>query len=71
MFCFDCRAKSLSPYASWLLDTLEVPVKLACASGDGLVSVDAGGCIRLWETGVSNLERSLKEWRRALGTGKA
>ncbi|KAF4526552.1 hypothetical protein B566_EDAN009123 [Ephemera danica] len=57
----------ITPYSSWLLDTIDVPVKLAETSEEGLVSVDAGGCVRLWETGVVNLERSLKEWRRVLG----
>ncbi len=36
-------------------------------SNEGLASVDNGGVVRLWETGVANLERSLEDWRRMLG----
>ncbi len=36
-------------------------------SNEGLVSVDNSGCVRLWETGIANLERSLEEWRRMTG----
>jgi von Willebrand factor A domain-containing protein 8 len=50
-----------------LLDTLEVPVKVTQGSNEALVTVDAGGTIRMWETGVANLERSINEWKRVLG----
>ncbi len=36
-------------------------------SNEGLATVDNNGTVRLWETGVANLERSLEEWRRMLG----
>ena len=36
-------------------------------SNEGLATVDNSGTVRLWETGVANLERSLEEWRRMLG----
>jgi len=36
-------------------------------SEEGLVTVDNSGTVRLWETGVANLERSLQEWRRMIG----
>lgn len=36
-------------------------------SNESLVSVDNSGIVRLWETGVANLQRSLDEWRRMLG----
>ncbi len=36
-------------------------------SNEGLATVDNAGTVRLWETGVANLERSLEEWRRMLG----
>lgn len=32
-----------------------------------LVTVDAGGCIRLWETSPVSIEKSLKAWRKAVG----
>ncbi|XP_065352663.1 von Willebrand factor A domain-containing protein 8 isoform X2 [Cloeon dipterum] len=59
--------RTVSPYTAWLLDTLEVPVQVCGTSGEGLASVDAGGTVRFWETGVAGLERALGEWRRALG----
>ena len=40
---------------------------IAPLSDDGLVSVDVGGCLRLWETSVVHLERSLQEWRNMIG----
>ena len=36
-------------------------------SNDGLVSVDNAGTVRIWETGVANLEKSLADWRRMIG----
>jgi len=33
----------------------------------GLVSVDMGGGVRLWETGLDSLQRSLQEWRNMIG----
>ena len=36
-------------------------------SNDGLVTVDSGGCVRLWETALFNLDKSLKDWRSLLG----
>jgi hypothetical protein len=43
---------------------------MAPASNDGLVTVDMGGCIRVWETALINIERSLEEWRRMIGFGE-
>ena len=37
-------------------------------SNDGLATVDNSGTVRLWETGVANLERSMNEWRRMIGS---
>eukprot|EP00058_Branchiostoma_floridae_P007969 XP_002593457.1 hypothetical protein BRAFLDRAFT_277037 [Branchiostoma floridae] len=61
------RAQSVSPYVSWLANMSDVNVVMATASREGLVTVDAGGCVRLWETGLANLERSLGEWRHMIG----
>lgn len=33
----------------------------------GLVSVDMGGGVRLWETGLDSLQRSLQDWRNMIG----
>ena len=57
-----------SIYASWYKQTYPDQVlALAPMSNEGLVSVDNAGTVRLWETGVANLERSLTEWRRMVG----
>ena len=42
---------------------------LAQTSNEGLVTVDNSGTLRLWETGVANLGRSLAEWRRMVAGG--
>ncbi|XP_076454368.1 von Willebrand factor A domain-containing protein 8-like [Babylonia areolata] len=60
-------SRHVSPYTSWLLSASEVSVFIAPLSNDGLVSVDVGGCLRLWETSVAHLERSLQEWRNMIG----
>ena len=46
------------------------PLLVSERSNNGLVTVDIGGCIRLWETGLVQLERSLDEWHKMVGTGK-
>ena len=57
-----------SVYASWYKQTYpDQLLSLAQMSNEGLVSVDNAGTVRLWETGVANLERSLGEWRRMVG----
>ena len=58
---FPCRASN-SFFAR-----VESKIVMAPLSGDGLVTVDAGGRVRLWETGVGNLKRSLDEWRKLIG----
>lgn len=40
------------------------PLYVAPKSNHDLVTVDAGGCVRLWETSVSNIVKSLDEWRK-------
>ncbi|XP_063429829.1 von Willebrand factor A domain-containing protein 8-like [Mytilus trossulus] len=62
-------ATRTSPYTSWLYDISDSSVLMAPASNDGLVTVDTGGCIRMWETALVNIERSLVEWRRMIGHG--
>ncbi|XP_033322690.2 von Willebrand factor A domain-containing protein c12.2 [Megalopta genalis] len=43
------------------------PVYAATKSNHDLVTVDAGGCLRLWETSVANIVKSLDEWRKMVG----
>nr|CAD7453760.1 unnamed protein product [Timema tahoe] len=63
-----CRPHSISPSTQWLYSTVELPVLLAATSDQGLATVDASGCVRLWETGLENLEKSLMEWRKMIGS---
>lgn len=43
-------------------------VLLAGLGSGGVVTVDMGGYVRLWETGLENLQRSLLEWRTMIGS---
>jgi len=57
-----------SPYSAWYRQTYPDNVLgISDMSNDGLVTVDNSGSVRLWETGVANLERSLAEWRKMVG----
>lgn len=53
----------LSLYARWS----QVPVVMAPTSDEGLVTIDAAGQVRMWETGFKNLENSLTEWKKLIG----
>ena len=44
-------------------------VCLAAMSNDGLVTVDAAGNVRLWETALFNLDKSIGKWRDLIGGG--
>lgn len=43
------------------------PLYVSSKSEEDLVTVDAGGCVRLWEASLGNIERSLGAWRRMVG----
>ncbi|XP_024941330.1 von Willebrand factor A domain-containing protein 8 isoform X2 [Cephus cinctus] len=55
----------VSPVTQWLYSN-NLPLYAAMTSNNGLVTVDAGGCIRLWETSLVNIEKSLGSWRRMI-----
>uniref|UniRef100_A0A8C0IK20 ATPase dynein-related AAA domain-containing protein n=1 Tax=Chelonoidis abingdonii TaxID=106734 RepID=A0A8C0IK20_CHEAB len=61
------RSVSLSPYTSWLSKISDTDVLLAPLGKVGLVTVDMGGSVRLWETGLESLQRSLQDWRNMIG----
>uniref|UniRef100_A0A8D1PHZ2 von Willebrand factor A domain-containing protein 8 n=1 Tax=Sus scrofa TaxID=9823 RepID=A0A8D1PHZ2_PIG len=61
------RSESLSPYTAWLSTISDTDALLAEWGQGGVVTVDMGGCIRLWETGLEHLQRSLMEWRNMIG----
>ncbi|XP_027961592.1 von Willebrand factor A domain-containing protein 8 isoform X3 [Eumetopias jubatus] len=61
------RSESLSPYTTWLSTISDTDALLAEWGKGGVVTVDMGGCIRLWETGLEHLQRSLTEWRNMIG----
>ncbi|CAN9498551.1 unnamed protein product [Ophioblennius macclurei] len=62
------RSMSVSPYTSWLSRVSESDVVMAALGSGGVVTVDMGGYVRLWETGLDSLQRSLLEWRNMIGT---
>ncbi|XP_061547312.1 von Willebrand factor A domain-containing protein 8 isoform X2 [Phycodurus eques] len=59
---------SASPYANWLSKVSETDVLMAPLASGAVVTVDAGGRARLWETGTDALRRSLTEWRKMIGS---
>ncbi|XP_032258825.1 von Willebrand factor A domain-containing protein 8 isoform X3 [Phoca vitulina] len=61
------RSESLSPYTTWLSTISDTDALLAEWGKGGVVTVDMGGHIRLWETGLEHLQRSLTEWRNMIG----
>lgn len=58
----------MSPYTNWLSKVSESDVLVAALGSGGVVTVDMGGYVRLWETGLDTLQRSLMEWRNMIGT---
>ncbi|KAM3861847.1 von Willebrand factor A domain-containing protein 8 [Diretmus argenteus] len=62
------RSMTISPYTSWLSKVSDSDVLLAGLGSGGVVTVDMGGYVRLWETGLDNLQRSLMEWRNMIGS---
>ncbi|XP_041807194.1 von Willebrand factor A domain-containing protein 8 [Chelmon rostratus] len=62
------RSMTVSPYTSWLSKVSESDVLMAPLGSGGVVTVDMGGYVRLWETGLDTLQRSLMEWRNMIGT---
>jgi hypothetical protein len=57
-----------SVYSSWYKQTYPDQIlALSEMSNESLVSVDNSGSVRLWETGVANLQRSYDDWRRMVG----
>ncbi|XP_077014477.1 von Willebrand factor A domain-containing protein 8 isoform X2 [Tamandua tetradactyla] len=61
------RSESLSPYTAWLSTIADTDALLAEWGRGGVVTVDMGGCVRLWETGLERLQQSLMEWRHMIG----
>ena len=43
------------------------PLVMARTTYDGIVTVDVAGRVRLWETGITNLVRSLEKWKGLIG----
>ncbi|XP_053732319.1 von Willebrand factor A domain-containing protein 8 [Synchiropus splendidus] len=62
------RSMTVSPYTSWLSKVSESDVLMAPLGSGGVVTVDMGGYVRVWETGLDNLQRSLMEWRTMIGS---
>lgn len=62
------RTMSMSPYTAWISKVSDTDVLLAPLGSGGVVTVDMGGYVRVWETGLDNLQRSLMEWRNMIGS---
>lgn len=62
------RSMSVSPYTSWLSRVSESDVLVGPLSSGGVFTVDMGGYVRLWETGLDTLQRSLMEWKNMIGS---
>ena len=54
-------------YATQLLYPNNYPLYISSKSNQDLVTVDAGGCVRLWEASLASIEKSLGAWRRMIG----
>ncbi|XP_053311448.1 von Willebrand factor A domain-containing protein 8 [Spea bombifrons] len=61
------RPTSVSPYTSWLSKISDTDILLASLGSKGVVTVDVGGSVRLWETGLDSIQRSLLEWKNMIG----
>lgn len=62
---FSHRPVNVSPLTQWLYSK-DLPLYASPMSNEGLVTIDAGGCVRLWETSVANIEKSLGAWRKMI-----
>uniref|UniRef100_A0A670Y8E4 von Willebrand factor A domain-containing protein 8 n=1 Tax=Pseudonaja textilis TaxID=8673 RepID=A0A670Y8E4_PSETE len=61
------RSSTLSPYTSWLATISDTDALLASLGKNGVATVDMAGNVRLWETSLDSLEKSLQEWRTMIG----
>ncbi|KAI4872445.1 hypothetical protein NFI96_033688, partial [Prochilodus magdalenae] len=62
------RTTSMSPYTAWISKVSDTDVVIAPLGTGGVVTVDMGGYVRLWETGLDHLQRSLLEWKNMIGS---
>uniref|UniRef100_A0A8C5L748 von Willebrand factor A domain-containing protein 8 n=1 Tax=Jaculus jaculus TaxID=51337 RepID=A0A8C5L748_JACJA len=60
-------ADSLSPYTTWISAISDTDALVAEWDKSSIVTVDMGGRVRLWETGLERLQQSLMEWRNMIG----
>ena len=65
--CLFHSVINLHHYGAWYQTTSSVGLTMAGMSNDGLVTVDTGGCIRLWETSLSHLDQSMRRWQGLIG----
>ncbi|KAI5107140.1 von Willebrand factor A domain-containing protein 8, partial [Silurus meridionalis] len=62
------RTMSMSPYTTWMSKVSDTDVLISPLGSGGVVTVDMGGYVRVWETGVDNLQQSLLEWTNMIGS---
>ncbi|XP_074649479.1 von Willebrand factor A domain-containing protein 8-like isoform X2 [Tubulanus polymorphus] len=61
------RASQSSPNSSWLNAISDTNIIMAPLSNDGIVTVDAGGCVRCWEVVPTYINSSLDKWHHMVG----
>ncbi|XP_071949792.1 von Willebrand factor A domain-containing protein 8-like [Antedon mediterranea] len=61
------RPTRVSQYVSWFSGGAN-NITMASTTNDGIVTIDAGGIVRLWETSGLKLMNSLKEWKNMIGS---
>ena len=54
-------------YTPWVSDS---KILTAPTPSEGVVTVDTGGHVRLWETGRPQLSKSLADWYKMIGTAE-
>ena len=60
-----------SPYWNYIAGRYAVPMLISKKGKDGLVTIDAAGGLRLWQTGIIGIENALKDWRNMIGMDDA
>ena len=57
-------------YNQWFHSGTGPNLVLAPMSSEGLVTVDAGGVVRLWETAMCRLNSAVSQWKSLIGQGQ-
>ncbi|CAB4069483.1 von Willebrand factor A domain-containing protein 8 [Lepeophtheirus salmonis] len=64
------RSLSTSSSINWYQQTYKQnSLKFCPTSNEGFLTIDLHGTLRVWETGLANLHRSLMDWKKMMGAG--